>query len=171
MVEVEPEFEKVETLAVTGPRRLQSRDTLKVQQTAVKILRKTRIRRVFLGGATGLDTVLLIVLRQFRDRTNKSFLPRLVVVVPGYLSDQPPDARDAAEKYADSIIELGYRITAEDGWEAFHIRNRYMIDEAGELLYFNNGSVQSGSRSAFNYARKIGVPVWEETLHRLSSRS
>ena len=168
-VEVEPEFERVETLAVTGPRRLQNRDMLKVQQTAVKILRKTRIRRVFLGGATGLDTVLLIVIRQFRDRTNTSFLPRLVVVVPGYLSDQPPDARDAAERYADSIIELGNRITSEDGWRAFHLRNEYMIDRAGELLYFNNGSINSGSRSAFNYAGRTKVPVWEETLHRLPS--
>lgn len=113
---------------------------------------------IYFGGARGADTEALKAALEFREGQH----PKLVVVVPDTVENQPSDTREWTRK-ADEVIELRNPITSEDSYASFKARNQYLVDAATLLVAFWNGVYKSGTGSAVRMAERAGIPV-----HRVS---
>lgn len=138
-------------IAITGHRKLFERDRSIVIER-VRRFRDEGVGAVFVGGALGVDT---LVVETLLDQERH---PTIVTVVPCRIDDQPIAVR-AILRRSDQIIELGIPITDRDGWQAYKVRNQYMVDHCDRLVAFHNGSTQSGTWSTMHYANRIGRPV------------
>lgn len=107
----------------------------------------------YVGGAAGIDTLALDWLA-----TTES---RLSVVVPCTVDDQPATASATIHRWASagrlhSIVELTAPSLCTD---AYHARNRWMVDRSGFVIGFPHGDDQrSGTWYTLNYATDQGKP-------------
>lgn len=136
-------------VTVTGHRRFDKLD-LPIIQTAVRE-HLLGADVVYMGGASGIDVTVLAILDALREGRT----PRTITVVPCTLAEQPKDVR-ALLTCSDELVELSVPITARDGYQAYHVRNRYMIDRSTHVLAFHDGRESGGTWSAMHYARKQG---------------
>lgn len=111
--------------------------------------------RFYLGGAPGIDT---LGLRWLAEETRAI----LTVVVPAFVAAQPEPARDAvhaavAAGRVDLVVELeqpDFPSTA-----AYHVRNRYMVDNSEMLIAFPLASgAAGGTLQTIEYAAAKGLP-------------
>lgn len=107
----------------------------------------------YVGGARGIDSLSLLWLAG----NSRS---RITIVVPGTVSQQPAEARQAIEHCRDRIsqvIELG---AAELSTGAYHTRNRYMVDRARMVIGFplEGSAGASGTWQTLDYAASQGKP-------------
>lgn len=134
-----------EIVAITGSRDLGPGDEARIEMAMAECLDWACVREIRFGGARGADTVAL---RAAHDIRGADRLPRLVVIVPNELGDQPRDAVAAAQGCADVIVELEL---GELRPSAFHARNRNLIEgHEGRRL-----SVQAWPPLAEEYTRCI----------------
>src|SRR5438046_4031647 len=126
------DFDRDEGIAISGTRFLAPHHTRSICDVIRQRIIKSKIKFMLFGGACGVDDIALKASYQYREHS-RSFYPRLVVVVPDQVIDQPFDAREGIRKLSDSTIELGNRITEDDNFESYRIRNRWMIDHVGQL--------------------------------------
>ena len=149
-------------VAITANRNLTRRDEATIDARCADLCALSPAE-VIVGGARGGDTAALVAVARHRGPATA-----LVVVVPGTLAEQPREAREAVRLWCspgrDVVIELGLTITAADGFEAFKVRNRVMLDRGTHGLGFWNGDRRSGTYSALAYAARIGRPTWVEAL-------
>lgn len=129
----------------------------------LELLKDETVDTIYFGGAVGVDTYALASCIGKRTRPSGLFFgPRLVVVCPDTLEQQPPLARNWA-KYADEVVELGCPITARDGYKSYRDRNIFMVDRAAEtggfLVAFWNGLPKGGTYHTIQYAQTVGVPI------------
>lgn len=109
----------------------------------------------FLGGASGIDSLALSWLA---SQTRAS----LTVVVPGALSGQPVDARDAVlltrrRNRLAALVELAH--PEHPSTAAFHARNRWMVDHSEFVIGFPHGQARSnGTWYTLDYAGDQGKP-------------
>lgn len=111
---------------------------------------------VYVGGALGIDTFAL----RWLARATEALV---AVVVPATVDEQPREAADAIRIAAASgrvheLVELvhpGFPST-----EAYHARNRWMVDRAELLVAFPLADSQSEGGTAYtvDYAASRGVP-------------
>lgn len=154
-------------VAITGHRKLSPADAALVTARVESLIYDVRPAVVIFGGAVGVDTVALAAAqhhRSHRGGTVRAHPSRLVVIVPDTVSAQPHDAREAIQLYADEVVELRRAITSADGWEAYHARNREMVERADVVLGFWDGNKQSGTGACLAYASRVGRPLWVETI-------
>lgn len=117
-------------------------------------------RRFFLGGARGIDTLALTWLAQHTDS-------QLTVVVPRRLSDQPEAAQTAtaAAQRVGRVEEVVELAAVELSADAYHARNRWMVDRSDFVIGFPHGDDQrSGTWYTLRYAAgqdkpRLIVPV------------
>jgi pimeloyl-ACP methyl ester carboxylesterase len=149
-------------VAITANRNLTRRDEATIGARCRELCALSP-DEVIVGGARGGDTVALVAVARYRGPATA-----LVVVVPGTLAEQPREAQEAVRLWCslgrDVVIELGLTITAADGFEAFKVRNRVMVDRGTHALGFWNGDRRSGTYSALAYAARLGRPLWVEAL-------
>jgi len=147
-------------VSITGHRNVTVEDTRTIRLAMTTLLANESVRAICFGGARGTDTEALKAALELRgqDRT-----PKLVVIVPNRVSDQPAQARVWIAK-ADQVIELGNPITVSDGFKSYDIRNRYLVEAArradGFVVAFWNKK-PSGTKNCIDYAGTVGVPVEE----------
>ena len=122
------------------------------------LMKRPTIKAVYLGAADGIDTLCLKTLRAFREKVGADG-PYLIAVCPCTMSEVPDEARAMVERCADRIIELENRITVEDGWDSFKIRNRYLVDHAAHGRAFWNGK-PGGTLHAMTYAKSLKRDLW-----------
>ncbi|MPZ67291.1 MAG: hypothetical protein GEU83_17900 [Pseudonocardiaceae bacterium] len=108
---------------------------------------------VYLGGAEGIDTLALDWLAQHGRAA-------LTVVVPCTLGDQPDQARqtvrEAARRARVSLVELGAPQLDE---EAYHARNRWMVDRSDLVIGFPHGDdPRSGTWYTIGYGAERARP-------------
>ena len=154
-------------VAITGGRNISVADAGHVELIVEQLVYEVQPREVIFGGARGVDTVALAAAqhhRSHRGGTVRAHHSRLVVIVPDTVSAQPHDAREAIHLYADEVVELRRAITSADGWEAYHARNREMVERADVVLGFWDGNKQSGTGACLAYASRVGRPLWVETI-------
>ncbi len=102
---------------------------------------------IYVGGALGIDTLALGWLAEHTPAA-------LTVVVPCTLADQPDQARQTvlrATHHAQrvSLVELGAR---QLGAEAYHTRNRWMVDRSDLVIGFPRGDdPRSGTWYTIHY--------------------
>ncbi len=107
----------------------------------------------FVGGAVGIDTLAL-------DWLVGQQAP-VTVVVPATVEDQPGPARDcirsAQHAGLAAVVELRHRdFPAPD---AYHARNRYMVDRSGLAIgYPRRDSSGGGTWYTLEYAASKGIP-------------
>jgi predicted Rossmann fold nucleotide-binding protein DprA/Smf involved in DNA uptake len=107
----------------------------------------------YIGGAKGIDSLTLLWLAG-------NSMSRITVVVPGTVSQQPAEARQAIERCRDRIAEIVELGAPELRTPAFHARNRYMVDRAQIALGFplEGPEGASGTWQTLNYAASQGKP-------------
>ncbi len=154
-------------VAITGSRSVTAADAAHVERIVETLVYDVRPREIIFGGAVGVDTIALAAAQHHRSyggHTVRAHHSRLVVIVPDVVFTQPYEAREAIRRYADEVVELRQRITRDDGWAAYHARNRTMVDRATHVLGFWNGDPRSGTGACLAYAARIGRPLWVETI-------
>lgn len=142
------------TIAITANRLLVPEDHDVIFREMTELITLPEIEAIYFGGALGGDTVALKACLDICCLNR----PKLIVVVPNRLSDQPVGTHQLSRR-ADQIIELGQPITMADGWRAYKARNEYMVDHATEVVAFWNKSTgPSGTASCIQYALKTNKP-------------
>lgn len=111
--------------------------------------------RFYLGGAPGIDT---LGLRWLAEETRAT----LTVVVPATVVAQPEPARDAvraavAAGRVDLVVELEHPDFPSTA--AYHVRNRYMVDNSEMLIAFPLATgAAGGTLHTMEYAATKGLP-------------
>lgn len=143
------------SVAITGNRLLSKDDESKIFETIKFIVTNPNVNSIYFGGAIGADTVAL------KSALNIICLekPKLVVVVPNTLKDQPKQTQNTSE-FADELVELKNIITASDGYRSYQIRNEYMVDHADVTISFWDGIQAGGTYNCIAYALKYGKKVF-----------
>ncbi len=107
---------------------------------------------VYLGGAKGIDSLALAWLAEATPA-------QLVVVVPGTLAQQPDAARSAVDRHRARIMQIIELRAAALNTEAYHARNRYMVDRSRMAIGFpHTGGAGSGTWQTLNYTAELGKP-------------
>jgi hypothetical protein len=138
-------------IAVSGVRDLSPHDLPVIEGIISDIIFEGPEELLF-GGARGTDTVALAsacaTLGGIRP-------PRLTVIVPRRLKDQPLEAQEWARECADEIIEIK---SPRLDTEAYRRRNQALIRRADGLVAFWDGH-SGGTGMTIDLAGKAGIPV------------
>jgi predicted Rossmann fold nucleotide-binding protein DprA/Smf involved in DNA uptake len=110
--------------------------------------------KVFVGGAKGIDSLALTWLVEHTTAN-------VVVAVPGTIPGQPEEAQTAITNALLSgrveVVELAHPDFPSA--EAYHARNRWMVDRSHLLVAFPHGtSPTSGTWYTINYTAQQGKP-------------
>lgn len=135
------------SVAITAHRDLADTDYDVIFNTMAELLSTQEVDSIYFGGASGGDTVALQSCLDI-SCMNK---PRLIVVLPAKLENQHPQTWPISKR-ANQLIELGLPITKSDGWKAYHIRDRYMVDHAEKTIAFWDGIKKGGTFNTKKYA-------------------
>ncbi|MFD1540676.1 DNA-processing protein DprA [Nonomuraea guangzhouensis] len=106
-----------------------------------------------IGGAVGIDSLSLLWLAG----NSKS---RITIVVPGTVEQQPAEARQAIAQCRDRIAEITELRATEVQTQAYHARNRWMVDRAALVIGFplEGAEDTSGTWQTINYGASQGKP-------------
>ncbi|MGW5863269.1 hypothetical protein ACWFRJ_13995 [Streptomyces sp. NPDC055239] len=107
----------------------------------------------YIGGAVGIDSLSLLWLAG----NSKS---KITVVAPGKVEEQPADARQAISRCRSRIAEVVELRADELRTEAYHARNRWMVDHAEMVIGFpaEGPEGSSGTWQTLNYGAQKGKP-------------
>jgi predicted Rossmann fold nucleotide-binding protein DprA/Smf involved in DNA uptake len=107
----------------------------------------------YVGGASGVDTAALQWLAANTEAT-------LTVVVPCRIVDQPSGSAQVIERLQGEgrladVVEMGATLL---GKQAYHARNRWMVDRADIVIGFPRGDESAGGGTWYtlNYAAEQG---------------
>jgi hypothetical protein len=162
-------------IVVTGVRDLPPRQTAhRLVQAKMAAVVAGGCAGIIFGGARGVDTVALVAAHDARGgdarrwQNGVGVAPKLVVIVPGTVAQQPIGAKAAIARCADETIELGLDVQRA---ASYHTRNGKMITE-GRLrdpaespivCAFPTGDATGGTRNTMKVAAQWGLTV-EETI-------
>jgi hypothetical protein len=145
-------------ITITGTRETQHRPTADYEEIFADFLGPFAVQRArfYVGGAIGIDALSLLWL----SRKTPSMI---TVAVPGTVSGQPDDARRAIASAISEdpgrieVIELGH--AAHPSAEAYHFRNRWMVDRSEFVIAFPHDDDHSrGTWYTADYAAGQGKP-------------
>ena len=139
-------------VAITGNRYPLPTDQRIIQNIMKKLVLNKKVSEIIFGGAIGVDSIALIYALQFRAQAATK-LPKLTVIVPDEVSNQPKSTREVTA-LANQIIELKNEITDTDGYKAYRVRNEEMVKRADRIVAFWNGVPRSGTFMTINLAKK-----------------
>lgn len=138
-------------VAISGSRDLSPYDYPVIEGVIADIISEHPEEIIF-GGASGADTVALAAACSILEGTRP---PKLTVIVPKRLKDQPLDAQEWARECADEIIELK---AARLDVEAYRKRNIALLRRADGLVAFWDGR-SGGTAMTITLAREAGLPT------------
>jgi uncharacterized phage-like protein YoqJ len=138
-------------IAVSGVRDLSPYDLPVIEGVISDVIFEGPEELLF-GGARGTDTVALASACTTLEGKRP---PKLTVIVPRCLKDQPLEAQEWARKCADEIIEIK---SPQLDTEAYRRRNQALVNKADRLVAFWDGQ-SSGTGMTIDLARKAGIPV------------
>lgn len=136
-------------ISIAGSRKFDVRELHLIHAAIAEIMSNPFVREIRFGGALGVDTLAL------REAIRYTRRPRLVVVVPGKLWEQPGYAAGMA-RAADEVIELGLPSSVRDRYRK---RNQHLVDACSMLWAFWNGDERSGTAMTMRMAAKKRIPV------------
>lgn len=138
-----------------------------VQQKIAEVIEQYPLGFIF-GGARGVDTIALRAAYEKRAAPRgtrpPAHMPNLVVIVPGTVLTQPPEAAAAIGNFADESIELRLDLARS---AAYATRNGRMVtegrlrdpDERPILLAFPTPGVTGGTRMTMDIAQSWGLTL------------
>jgi len=140
-------------ISITAHRDVSGQDQSLIRSAMKRLVENQTIDAIYVGGARGGDTIALRAASEYRTGSR----PWLAVVVPDTVSKQPFEASQWFH-LADDVIELGNRITPDDGFSAYQIRNEFLVHVATSLVAFYNGK-SGGTGNCVAFATSQGVVV------------
>lgn len=142
-------------LTISGNRDISPLSEDIIEEKIPEFIINNNVKHIYIGGARGIDTRALQIILGLNlyDR------PRLTIVVPFKLNDQPRETHFWTKK-ADELIELELPKSnnGKFNFQAFQVRNIYMIDRSEHVLACHNGGV-GGTQNAIDYANLRGITV------------
>ncbi|MFF2405998.1 hypothetical protein [Streptomyces sp. NPDC058092] len=106
----------------------------------------------YIGGAKGIDSWALLWLAE-------STCADITIVVPGTVAQQPQEARQAVAHTRNRIKEVVELGAPELCADAYHARNRWMVDRSALTIGFPHRSESSlGTWQTINYTADRGKP-------------
>lgn len=118
-----------------------------------------RPEEILFGGARGTDTVALAAACATLGGTRP---PKLTVIVPKRVKDQPLEAQEWISECADEVVELkAERLDTRAYWQ----RNKALISRADGLVAFWDGR-SGGTGMTIRLAEDMGKPVHIAFLSR-----
>lgn len=138
-------------VAISGVRDISPHD-LPVIEGIVSDILFEKPEEIFFGGARGVDTVALAAACAILQGSRP---PKLTVIVPKRLKDQPFEAQEWIKECADEVIELK---AARLDIEAYRRRNMELIRRADGLVAFWDGR-SGGTGMTIELAHEAGIPV------------
>ena len=143
------------TVTLTGPRSVE-KPKAQLDHLFGEYLRPFAMpdAHFYVGGAVGIDTMSLDWLAEHSRSV-------LTVVVPCTVADQPATAAAAIRRWNDAgriadVVELR---AGRLGTDAYHARNRWMVDRSGMVIGFPQAEVRSGGTwYTIDYAADQGKP-------------
>lgn len=169
----ELDYNHYKVIIVTGPRgvkeevkNFQDRHTKKtnelVEDKMIRIVENPYIRAIIFGGAMGIDTIALYYALKWKV----SDYPKLIVVVPNIIGNQPKETWEITKK-ADQIIEmkqsykeLGNQIYKNRNMKMFDIALQITRENKSEILllaFWEYVTMYSGTYSTICTAKKLGI--------------
>lgn len=139
-------------ISITARREVSPRGTVTIRKAMQALVANETIDAIYFGGARGGDTAAL----RAAAKARKGRCPWFTVVVPDTEDSQPFAARQWFH-LADEVVELGHPITKDDGFQAYHRRNEYLVDICTSLVAFFDGTETGGTWSTIQYAQSVGV--------------
>ncbi|GAB2806246.1 hypothetical protein GCM10027176_09030 [Actinoallomurus bryophytorum] len=144
-------------ITITGTRGTQHRQPAEYEEVFADYLAPFAGSRTrfYVGGASGIDSLALLWLTQHTSSG-------VTVAVPGTVSMQPEDAREAIATARDrgrltELVELGH--DGHPSAEAYHFRNRWMVDRSEFVIAFPHGDDRTrGTWYTAEYAAGHGKP-------------
>lgn len=118
------------------------------------LVKNPSIDAIYFGGAKGGDTEALKAALFYRTGRR----PWLVVVVPDVVTKQPFETRAWTHR-ADEVIELKNPITSDDDYEAYTIRDQYLVDVGSLLVAFWRGNYKTGTGKTVRMAENSGLKI------------
>jgi hypothetical protein len=138
-------------VAISGTREVSREDSPIIEDHMMEVLSE-RPAEILFGGARGADTIALAAACTALAGVRP---PKLVVIVPKRLKDQPVEAQEWARECADEILEL--QLPRLDT-EAYRRRNRELVARADVLVAFWDGR-SGGTRMTIGLAEAAGIRV------------
>ena len=138
-------------IAITGSRKVHPDDYKIISQHMKTLCMDSQVECIYFGGAIGVDSLALQSSLECEPR------PRLILVVPDKLSNQPRSTWEPS-KQADEIIELCNPITYDDFFYSYKLRNIYMVDHSDKTVAFWTGDTKSGTYHTITYTRSKNKP-------------
>ena len=148
--------------AISGIRDIHPSDECIVELEIAELLSSdvdNQIEALVFGGARGVDTTALAAACIARGCNST---PKLIVIVPSHVQDQPYAAQEYIQECADEIVELHLPVGRASSYQQ---RNIAMLERADALLAFWDGS-SGGTNNAITAARRLGIPVSVVTVRR-----
>lgn len=138
-------------VAISGTRDISPYDYPVIEGIIADIISEHPEEIIF-GGASGADTVALAAACAILEGTRP---PKLTVIVPKRLKDQPLDAQEWAKECADEVVELkAPRLDIE----AYRNRNIALLRRADGLVAFWDGR-SGGTGMTISLAQEAGLPT------------
>ena len=142
-------------VSICGTRDLSHGDFAVIEDHMMDVLSEAP-EEILFGGARGTDTMALAAVCAALGGHRP---PKLTVIVPRRLSDQPVEAQEWARECADEVVELKAQKLTRD---AYFKRNRKLVERADFLLTFWDGK-STGTAMTIEFARDVGLPF--EIVH------
>ncbi|HEY8981259.1 MAG TPA: hypothetical protein VIU15_16925 [Streptomyces sp.] len=106
----------------------------------------------YIGGAVGIDSLTLLWLAGNTEA-------EITVVVPATVQKQPPEARQSIARVRDRITNIVELDAPKLGTDAYHARNRWMVDRTVLTIGFPRGDqATSGTWQTLTYTAEQGKP-------------
>ena len=138
-------------VAISGMRDIVPSDYPIIEMEVANILSE-RPDEILFGGARGTDTVALAAACAMLAGTRP---PKLTVIVPKTVKDQPLEAQEWISECADEVVELrAPRLDTKAYWR----RNKALITRADGLVAFWDGR-SGGTGMTIRLAEEMGKPV------------
>jgi hypothetical protein len=138
-------------IAVSGMRDIVPADYPIIESQIADMLSEHPDEILF-GGARGTDTVALAAACAILSGTRP---PKLTVIVPKRVKDQPLEAQEWISECADEVVELkAPRLDTQAYWH----RNKALISRADGLVAFWDGH-SGGTGMTIRLAEQMGKPV------------
>ncbi|MET9428211.1 hypothetical protein [Streptomyces sp. NPDC003036] len=143
------------TVTITGTRSTSHREAASYAELFAAYLGPfaTSETHFYIGGAKGIDSLTLLWLAGNSQ-------PKITIVAPGTVEQQPAEARQAISRCRDRIDEV-VELRAESlSTPAYFARNRWMVDRSDMVIGFplDGPPGASGTWQTINHAAEHGKP-------------
>lgn len=140
-------------IAITARRDLTPQLAAKIRTTMYELVQGGAKALVF-GGARGGDTIALIAAYEAKVALNSNVT--LLVIVPGTVDEQPPEARLAIRQCASAVIEMRQNLSH---YASRQNRNLRQLAKSDFLVAFWDGKRSGGTWNCIAAAETAEMEV------------